>query len=620
MNKLCSKKFKIIKIMNWINKTYLWIIPLTAVLLTVPGLIYATEGREQQLSWTMLIMSLLGGLVFFLYGMEKMSEGMKRTAGNRMRSILASLTKHRLIALVVGAFVTMVIQSSSATTVMLVSFVQAGLMSFTQSLGVILGANIGTTITAQLVAFKLTDYAVVMVIIGFLLRMLGKNEKMKSIGDIMLGFGILFYGMKMMSDSMAPLRTYPGFIEMMEDLENPFLGILAGAAFTALVQSSSATSGVVIVLAQQGLITLEAGIPMILGANIGTCVTAALASIGTDREAKRVALAHVLFNTCGVLLFAFFVPQFAGLVRYIGASFGAETARQVANAHTIFNITVGLVFLPFISLFARLILRILPDNPEEKKLDPVTWHLDDSIIATPAIALHLASEEIGRMAKILGRMHRASIVPFLTDKPQRDKVFPEMLTLLQGIEMRERKINFLEEKIRRYLLDISRQELAKGQGTEVNALISQLDSMERIGDVITKQIVPLVKKKERLGVDFSKEGKEELVLYHEKVGKQLDRLMQMMTTMDVSYAKKVKKKKSRYADFDSRLRRHHLKRMLDMKEASVETHSIHMELMDALSQINTYAADIAKKIMKSHLLIHGDQEKQEKKDKTELID
>jgi phosphate:Na+ symporter len=357
------------------------------------------------ISWFMMFVGLLGGLVFFLYGMDKMSSGMKNTAGNKMRTILATLTRNKYIAFVLGAFVTMVIQSSSATTVMLVSFVQAELMTFAQSLGVILGANIGTTITAQMVAFKLTDYAMIMIVLGFGVRIFGKSEKVQSIGDILLGFGMLFYGMKLMSDAMYPLRSYPGFIETMKGLENPVLGVLAGAAFTALVQSSSASTGVVIVLAQQGLITIEAGIPIILGANMGTCITAGLASIGTGREAKRVAMGHILFNICGVLLFIFWIPQFSDLIRAIADTFSSSTARQVANAHTIFNVTVGLVFLPFVNLFAALILRLLPEKKEDKDLIPSAWHIDDSILGTPAIALQLARAEIARMAKLLGRMH-----------------------------------------------------------------------------------------------------------------------------------------------------------------------------------------------------------------------
>jgi len=219
------------------------------VILAKPVL--ASGETSSKISWGFLVIGLFGGLAFFLYGMEKMSEGMKKSAGNKMRSILGALTKNRVIGLVVGAFVTMVVQSSSATTVMLVSFVQADLMTFAQSLGVILGADIGTTITAQLIAFKLTDYALLMIAMGFSLRMFGKNDNLKNIGEVLLGFGILFYGMKLMSDAMSPLRTWPEFINIMKGLENPFLGLLIGAAFTALIQSSSAFTGIVIVLAQQ---------------------------------------------------------------------------------------------------------------------------------------------------------------------------------------------------------------------------------------------------------------------------------------------------------------------------------------------------------------------------------
>jgi len=274
------------------------------------NMLAAGNPKADEISWAFLVIGLVGGLALFLYGMEKMSEGLKKSAGNKMRSILAALTKNRVIGLLVGVFVTMVIQSSSATTVMLVSFVQAELMSFAQSLGVILGADIGTTITAQLIAFKLTDYALLMIAVGFGLRMFAKQDNIRHIGDVILGFGILFFGMKLMSDAMKPLRSYPGFINLMQGLENPLLGLLVGTVFTALIQSSSAFTGVLIVLAQQNLITLEAGIPMLFGANIGTCITAGLASIGMSREAKRVALAHVLFKIAGVLLFIFWIPSF----------------------------------------------------------------------------------------------------------------------------------------------------------------------------------------------------------------------------------------------------------------------------------------------------------------------
>ncbi len=554
--------------------------------------------NNSSISWFMMFVGLLGGLVFFLYGMDKMSSGMKSTAGNSMRTILASLTRNKYIAFVVGAFVTMIIQSSSATTVMLVSFVQAELMTFAQSLGVILGAKIGTTITAQMVAFKLTDYAMIMIVVGFGVRLLAKSEKARSIGEILLGFGMLFYGMKLMSDAMYPLRSYPGFIDTMKGLENPMLGILAGTLFTALVQSSSASTGVVIVLAQQGLITIEAGIPIILGANLGTCITAALASIGTGREAKRVAVAHILFNVVGVLLFVFWIPQFSELIRSIAGMFNSSTARQVANAHTLFNISVGLFFLPFLNLFAALIIRLLPDKKIDQDLIPSAWHIDDAILDTPAIALQLARAEIARMAKLLGRMHNASMVPFVSCELPQDNYFPERLNLLQGIEMRERKIDFLGEQIRLYLLKISQQSLLEEQGEEINSLIAVLNSMERIGGVIARQIIPLVTRKKAIGKDFSEEGTSELLHYHEKVGKQLKRLEEIMLNMDVTIAQKVHRKKFHYSDYDSLLRKQHLQRLLAMKEETVETHVIHMELMDAMNNINIYCFEIAENIIK----------------------
>ena len=316
-------------------KRHLYKAFLLVVILTVfpAGALYAAEGTSLNISWSFLIFGVFGGLALFLYGMEKMSEGMRKSAGNHLRSILAALTKNRVIGPLIGGFVTMVIQSSSATTVMLVSFVQSGLMSFAQTLSVILGADIGTTITAQLIAFKLTDYALLMIAVGFGLRLLAKSEKARNIGEVVLGFGILFFGMKLMSDAMRPLRSYAGFVDFLKGLENPLLGILAGALFTALVQSSAAFIGVLIVLAQQGLVTLESGIPMIFGANIGTCITAGLASIGTCREAKRVALAHAVFKVAGVALFFFWIPEFADLIRSLALKFGSPTARVKLSSY-----------------------------------------------------------------------------------------------------------------------------------------------------------------------------------------------------------------------------------------------------------------------------------------------
>jgi len=569
-------------------------------------------GDSANFSWVNIFIGVAGGLAFFLYGMEKMSTGMKSTAGNKMRSILASLTKNRVIALIVGTFVTVVIQSSSATTVMLVSFVQAGLLNLGQCMGIILGADIGTTITAQMIAFKLTDYALLIVAIGFLFKMLAKTKKLKDIGDIILGFGILFFGIKLMSDVMEPLRTYAPFIDLMKDLENPFMGILIGAGFTALVQSSSATTGVLIVLAQQGLISLEAGIPVIFGANIGTCVTAALAVIGASREAKRVAIAHVMFKIAGVCLFIFWIPQFADIIKSLAAKFDSGTARQIANAHTIFNVSIGLIFLPFISFFSKIIYYIFPKEKKKKKFEIITFHIDDAMLETPSLAIDLVRSEISRMANLLGRMLNAIIIPFVSDKkfiakqadrdedarllikeiPTRDQVFPE-LSLLEGINLRENKIDFLEEKITAYLARIARRNISKEQAMEVFGMVSIVKDMESIGDIIHRNMIPLIAKKKRLHYDFCDEGKEELLIYQGKVLKQINLIRKAFGSTDLKIAYHIIKKERKYLDLEARYRAAHLERIISKKQDSIGTSRVHMELMDLMKQVLLYSANIA---------------------------
>jgi len=563
-------------------------------------LILSNIGSTTSVPWFFVLMGLLGGLVMFLYGMEKMSEGLKKSAGSGMRNILSALTNNRFIGLAVGAFVTMVIQSSSATTVMLVSFAQAQLISFGQSLSVILGANIGTTVTAQLIAFKLTDYAFLIIIIGFVLTVFSKKEWYKYLGESLLGFGILFLGMKIMSDSMYPLRDFEPFIALMKDLEIPVLGLLIGAIFTALIQSSSAFTGIVIVLAQQGLLSLEGGIPLLLGENIGTCVTAGLASIGASREAKRVALAHVIFNTAGAILFLFWIPYFAELVRWISPvsntegiqKLAAETPRQIANAHTLFNVSVALVFLPFTSFLATLVLKILPKKESEAALEVVTWHLDEKVLSTPSIAIDLSQAEVGRMAKILRRMLRAIINPLTNDEEGKDNIHKH-LSITEGIELREEKIDFLQKKITHYLLKIGKEELSDTQSKEVFKLISIVRDMEAIGDIIHRNMIPLIAKKKALEFDFSPEGQKEIMQYHEKIYKQLARLEETFSEHKLKKAKKIVRKEIQYADLEAEFKINHLVRLQRQREETIATHEIHMDIMDHLKQISVYVTQIA---------------------------
>ncbi|MFO8048429.1 MAG: Na/Pi cotransporter family protein [Desulfosudaceae bacterium] len=586
---------------------------MTAVPVRASGLDPSAAVSMEEISWFLLVAGLLGGLSLFLYGLEKMSEGLKKTAGNQMSKILSALTTNRVVGFFVGAFVTMIIQSSSATTVMLVSFVQAELMTFARSLAVILGADVGTTVTAQVIAFDLAQYSLFLVAAGFGVRLFGKNRRVKNIGDVLLGFGLLFFGMKLMSDAMSPLRSCPEIINLLQELEIPIFGLLVGVAFTALIQSSSAFTGIIIVLSQQGLISLEAGIPMVLGANIGTCITAGFASIGMTRNAKRVALGHVLFKVTGVLLFVFWIDQFADLIRSLSEFMEVDTGRQIANAHTLFNVSVGLLFLPFTTLFAALIMKLLPDRQVTvMSREPKLWYLDEKQIETPEIAIDLARTEISRMAKLLERMLRAIIIPFISDEryisrgvdgkaeaalfkkeiPKQDEFFPE-LSLLEGIHMREEKIDFLEEKIGDYLNKVLRHDLDEKSVNEIFGMMSIAKDMESIGDIIHRNLVPLVAKKQELHADFSDEGKEELMIYHQKALNHIRLLKEAFAETAPGRACGIMDRERVYLDLESQYRIKHLSRIQQEQRESVVTHEVHMELLDMLKQIIVYSSNIA---------------------------
>jgi phosphate:Na+ symporter len=559
-------------------------------------IVYQLSVRKS--SWVMfMIFGLLGGLGLFLFGMDMMSSSMQRSAGGRMRAILGALTKNRLIGLGVGAFVTMIIQSSSATTVMLVSFVQAQLMTFAQTMGVILGADIGTTITAQLIAFKLTDYALLMIALGFALKILPKRQSLRNAGEVLLGFGILFFGMHIMSKAMYPLRSYRPFLDMLQGLENPILGILVGAVFTALIQSSSAFTGIIIVLAQQGFLSLDAGIPLIFGANLGTCVTAGLASLNTGRAAKRVALAHTGFKVAGILLMVWWIPWLADFVRSISP--GGDIApgdtvamakvipRQIANAHTVFNVGLALVFLPFTGLFAALIIRILPDVVEDESLEYEARHLEKGLLNTPSLALNLAKVEILRIGRRVSEMVEKIIIPF----------FSRDIAVCENLHEMEKEVDALDAQVTAYLIEITKRDLNDQQAEEVYMMLHVTKQLELVADIIDEELRPLALEKMADGVDFSSVGTEEVKAYHLKVIKQINRSLKAFEEGSLEKAQRVTRKQKKYVALEGSFRRTHFERISMAVKESVETSRIHIALMDSLRKVNSHSADIARAML-----------------------
>ena len=551
---------------------------------------------DNTISFFLLFTGLFGGMGMFLYGMEMMSDGMKVTAGNSMRTILEKLTSNKYLAVLVGAFVTMVIQSSSATTVMLVSFVNSGLLAFSQALGVILGSNIGSTVTAQIVAFKVTDYALLLIALGSIMSLFSKKETIKNLGLVVLGFGLLFYGMKVMSDTMKPLRSDPAFNSILTSFENPFLGILAGAIFTALVQSSSATTGIVITLASGGSITLEAGIPLIFGANIGTCITALLAGLNTSRDAKRVAVAHVTFNVIGVLLFCFWIPTFADIV----SQTSQNIPRQIANAHTIFNIIASVVFIPFTGFIAKTIIHYFPDKEVDRNIEkPAVLHLDDSLVSQPEAAINNAQAEIKGVVGLTERVVGTLVRPFIKGQEMIDIENTDQ-DLMSGMNQRIEKISFLNQKISEYLITASKSDLSSNQSRELFTLVSIVNYLSSMNDLIKVRFVSLVSKKEGINEDFSDTDQQEVIDYHKRLIKQVNRLDKFFIKFDKEKMEKIIIKGKENTDFEKKYKLDRIERMKTSSEADIkssEINQLHSQLMDMLKQVNIFINLIASSLI-----------------------
>ncbi|MED5434284.1 MAG: Na/Pi cotransporter family protein, partial [Candidatus Neomarinimicrobiota bacterium] len=558
-----------------------------AILLFVfTGSLYGSDGDANSISFFLLVTGLLGGMGMFLYGMEMMSDGMKVTAGNSMRTILEKLTSNKYLAVVVGAFVTMVIQSSSATTVMLVSFVNSGLLAFSQALGVILGSNIGSTVTAQIVAFKVTDYALLLIAAGSLMALFSKKDTIKNLGFVILGFGLLFYGMKVMSDTMKPLRSDPGFNSILTSFENPFLGIMAGAIFTALVQSSSATTGIVITLASGGSITLEAGIPLIFGANIGTCVTALLAGLNASRDAKRVAVAHVTFNVIGVLLFCFWIPTFAEFI----SQTSQNIPRQIANAHTFFNIVASVVFIPFTGFIAKTIIHYLPDKDLDRNIEkPAVLHLDESLVNQPEAAINNAQAEIKGVVGLMERVVGTLVRPFIKGQELVDVENSE-IDLMSGMNQRIEKISFLNQKIGDYLITTSKSDLSSNQSKELFSLVSIVNYLNSMNDLIQLRFTSMVAKKEGINEEFTDLDQAEIIDYHKRLIKQVKRLDKFFAKFDKSKVEKIITKGQENKDLEQKYRLDRLERISsnDSSQKSAEINQLHSQLMDMLKQVNIF--------------------------------
>jgi phosphate:Na+ symporter len=548
-----------------------------------------------------LFMGLLGGLAIFLYGMGLMADALKAVAGEQMKTILARLTNNRIVGLLTGAFVTAVIQSSSVTTVLVVGFISAGLMSLSQSIGVILGADIGTTITAQIIAFKVTKYALLLVAIGFVMIFAAKRERIRQQGTALLGLGLIFFGMAVMGEAMEPLRSYPPFLRLMASMERPLTGILVATVFTALIQSSSATTGVIIVMASQGFISLNAGIALIFGANIGTCVTAILAAIGRPREAFRAALVHVIFKVVGVLLWIAFIEQLAQLVTWLSptaeegvtgaAKMGAETPRQIANAHTVFNVANALLFLPFAAQFARLVEWIVPDRPLEEEELVRAKYLDLDLLDTPSLALDRARLEILHMGDRVREM-LAAVLPAMLGG-EREEV--------EAVSRMDDAVDLLHGHIVTYLGQVSQGELTQAQTQELINLLSTANDLENVGDIIETNLVSLGSQRIARGVRVSPPTRKVIEEFHAAVSKALDAALQAVTQKNEEAARVVVDMKAEINRLADSAAVHEAKRLVAAEPNRLPAYTLEIDILENLKRIYYFCKRMARLVVPSDL-------------------
>ena len=528
----------------------------------------------------LLIVGLLGGLAIFLLGMDRMTESLKLVAGDRLRGLLLRLTSSRLAGLATGAGITAVIQSSSVTTVLVVGFITSGLMTFEQSIGVILGANIGTTITAQIIAFKVTTYALLAVAIGFFMSLISKNGARRAQGSALMGLGLVFFGMTIMGEAMEPLRSSEAFIETMARLETPLIGAAVGALFTALIQSSSATTGIVIVLAQQGFITLESGIALILGANIGTSVTALLAAIGKPREALRASVAHTLFNVGGVLIWIPLIGVLASLVSGIGGG----TAREIANAHTVFNIANALLLIGFTPAFARLVQRLVKDRPDHVEEAIRARYLDKELLRTPALALDRARLELLRMADRVREM-LARILPAALSGDR---------WTLQDIENLDDEVDALHGHIIGYLGQISETRLSEQGTKELFDLMEATNDLEAIGDLIETNMVALGLARIEEGLSVSKPTQQVLTELHAAVTESLDLAMMALTQKNAEAARRVGKMKKQINSMERSAAAHEATRLMADAPDRIAHYRFEIDVIAVLKRIYYFSKRIAR--------------------------
>jgi len=573
---------------------------LAVLLLAAAFFVYAAETGDPAESpdWLQLFLGLFGGLALFLGGLQLLSEGMTKAAGSMLKTVLAKLTTNRFKGALTGAFITGVLNSSTVTTLLVVGFISGGLMTLSQSVGVIMGANIGSTVTAQLLAFDLAAYSLGPVAIGFFMLFTAKREKVKYYGMMIMGIGLVFYGMGLMSQAMTPMRSYEPFLEILKSLENPMAGILAGAVFTAIVQSSAATVGIAIAMASEGLLALPAGIALALGANIGTAVTTAIMGIMSAKstDAVRASAVHVMFNVLGTLIWLPFIWLLVEMAVWLSpsspelqgvAQAAADVPRQIANANTIFNVINTLLFIGFTNWFAKMAERLVPDRPAAENIIIEPEFLDDTALVAPTMALQAVRMEIARVGDItLSMLH--DLKPALRDRDPK---------YLDAIVRRNDEVDILETAILRYLGKLRSGMLSDEESREFQGLMTAADNLQSMAEVIGNDVAVLSRRAIDLNTQSGEKTRKMLQQVYALVIESVELTVQAIRDNDQRAADSVMIMKDRIRDQSERLLARKADRLTVDEPDYLDRVRLEMSFVDQMRRIYTLAKRISKDIV-----------------------
>lgn len=540
-----------------------------------------------------ILFPFVGGLALFLFGIKFMSEALQTVAGDRMRAILEKGTKSPIRGVLTGALVTALIQSSTATTVLTVGLVNAQLLTLRQAIGVIMGANIGTTLTAFLIGFNLNEYVLPIIAVGAVVFMFSKNKKFQSIGQAVFGVGVLLFGITIMGDGMKPLKDLPVFINLMLNVENnPVLGVAIGTVFTFIVQSSAATIGVLQELAYQGAITYAQAVPILFGDNIGTTVTALLAAIGASVAARRTALTHFIFNLIGTVIFlplfmiGFFEKITIFFSRYLFGIMGSwETINvklQIAQTHAAFNLSNTLVQLPMVAVLAWIVTKLIPDSPDEEDIGEYrTQYIDKRFLNNPSVALAQANRETLRMGSLAHQAFNNAITYFRTKDSE----------LLKKAEVLEDTIDMLEREITDYVIAASEKRLSPENSNLSVTILQSLNDIERIGD-LSESIIEMADYATKHNVEFSGEAQKEIDKLLAITDETLSLALEALENKDMVVAKQVEKNEQLIDELQAEYRRGHIKR-LNERVCNGNNGAVFLDLIGTLERISDHCRNIA---------------------------